>query len=52
MPSESRIAIGVGTLIITYAVTAVIKTMETQERHNEIKNDLSKILSAVEQIKK
>jgi hypothetical protein len=52
MPRESRIAIGLGGLMITYAVTTVIKAMETQERHNEIKNDLSKILSAVEKIKK
>ena len=52
MPRESRIAIALGGLMITYAVTTVINTMETQERHNEIKNDLSKILSAVEKIKK
>ena len=52
MPRESRIALGIGSLIITYAVTTVINTMETLERHNEIKNEVRNVLLAVEKIQK
>jgi hypothetical protein len=52
MPGESRIVIGLATLMMSYSMTTVINTMENIERHNEIKNDLNKILSAVENVKK
>lgn len=52
MPSERQIVIGLASLMMTYSITTVINTMENLERHNEIKNDMNKILSTVEKIKK
>ena len=52
MPGERRIVIGLSSLIMTYSIATVINTMENIERHNEIKNDLNKILSTVEKLKK
>jgi hypothetical protein len=52
MPSERQIVIGLASLMMTYSITTVINTMENLERHNEIKNDINKIISTVEKIKK
>ena len=52
MPSERQIVIGIATLMMTYSITTVINTLENLERHSEIKNDMNKILSTVEKIKK
>lgn len=52
MPSERQIVIGLASLMMTYSITTVINTMENLERHHEIKNDMNKILSSVEKLKK